>query len=238
MSRERGSADNRTSGITWEYAAGGLGLGLILYGQYLGLLGSPAEMHMGEVARILYVHVPAAWIAMLTFGASMVASIGWLLTSNEKWDWAVEATVEVGVMFGVMLLLLGSIFARPTWHTWWTWDPRLTSSAVMVMTYVGVLLLRSVVLDPGRRANWSAVVSIIAVVNLVITYMSVRWWRSMHQMQSSPDTMSDSMVVVLRINAVAFLLIAVFFVVQRWRLARELALADQPDPLPPEEVLS
>ena len=229
---------HRSKSITWEWALGALGLATLIYGQYLGLFASPAEMHMGEVARILYVHVPAAWIAMLTFAASMFASLGWLVTSDMRWDWAIEATVEVGVTFGVLLLMLGSIFARPTWHTWWTWDPRLTSSAVMVMTYVGVLLLRSVVLEPGRRANWSAVISIIAVVNLVITYMSVRWWRSMHQMQSSPDTMSDAMVVVLRINALAFLMLAIFFVVQRWRLAELRALMDQPEPLLPEEVLT
>jgi heme exporter protein C len=209
---------------------------MLVYGQYKGLFDSPSEAMMGDVARILYVHVPAAWLAMLAFTLAFVGALGFLVSrdTDMTWDWLVEAACEVGVLLGVLLLILGSVFARPTWGTWWTWDPRLTASAVMVLTFVGVLLLRSVVDDPDRRANWSAVATIMSFVSLPVTYYSVQWWRSMHQLQSGNNAMSAEMREVLNLNALAFLLITVWFVARRWRLAKALAEAELPEPLPAE----
>ena len=151
------------------------------------------------------------------------------------WDWLVESCCEVGVLLNILLLILGSIFARPTWGVWWDWDPRLTSSAVMMLTFIGVLVLRSVVDDPDRRALWSSVATIIAYVNIPVTYFSVRWWRSLHQVQSSPETVSDMMVDILRLNAFAFLFITIWFLARRWRIAKSLAAADMAPPLPFQE---
>jgi heme exporter protein C len=210
---------------------GGLGLGLLIVGQYMGLFVAPAERMMGDVGRILYVHVPAAWLTLVTFTFGFFAAFGHMMTGRRALDWVTEATTEVGVMLNALLLILGSIFARPTWGTWWTWDPRLTSSAVMLLTFVGVMLLRSAVRDPERRATWTSVATILAYVNIPITYLSVRWWRSLHQVQSSPETVAAPMVLILRLNAFAFLFLTIWFIARRWRIAKARDLADLPMPL-------
>ena len=134
-------------------------------------------------------------------------------------------------MMSGLLLVLGSIFAKPTWNTWWTWDPRLTASLVMMLTFIGVLLLRGSVRDSNRKATWTGVATIVAYLNIPITYMSVRWWASMHQQQSTPATMNDEMKFVMRLCAWAFLMISVWFIARRWRLAKNQALSEMPEAL-------
>ena len=218
--------------FAWEHPVGALGLVLLLVGHWMGLFVAPPEKMMGEVGRILYVHVPAAWLALVAFTVAFFAALGHLFTGRRGLDWTVEAACEVGVLLNALLLVLGSIFARPTWGVWWTWDPRLTLSAVMLLTFVGVLLLRNVVRDPDRRATWSSVATVMAYCNIPLTYMSVRWWRSLHQVQSSPETVATTMVLVLRINAFAFLFLMIWFMARRWRIAQARALAEIPAPLP------
>lgn len=220
--------------FAWEHLIGLLGLVLLVAGNYAGLFVAPPERMMGEVGRILYVHVPAAWLAMLTFSVAFFAALGHLVTSRPAFDWTVEACCEVGVVLNALLLVEGSIFARPTWGVWWTWDPRLTSSAVMMLTFIGVILLRGAVVDPERRATWSSVATILAFVNIPITWFSVRWWRSLHQVQSDGQAIAISMKWVLYLNTLAFLLITVWLIVRRWRIAKARALAEAPAPLPVE----
>ena len=220
----------------WEHVIGLFVLILLVVGQYMGLFASPEERHMGEVARILYVHVPAAWLALVTFTLAFIGAAGFLLTGRRSFDWFVEASCEVGVVMTGLLICLGSIFAKPTWNVWWTWDPRLTSTAVMLLSFVGVLILRSSVRDPDRRAVWSAAATLLSFVNIPIVYFSVQWWASLHQLQSSPSTIDSPMVFVLRLNAFAFLFLMVWFVARRWRIAKRMGLAESAPPLPPPEV--
>lgn len=220
--------------FAWEHAVGALGVVLLAIGNYTGLFVAPPERMMGEVGRILYVHVPSAWVAMLCFTGAFVAALGHLFSGRRGFDHAVEALVEVGVVLSVLLLLTGSIFARPTWGVWWSWDPRLTASAVMMLTFVGVLLLRGAVVDPDRRATWSSVATVLAFVNIPITWFSVRWWRSLHQTQSDGQSMALTMKWVMYFDTLALLLIAVWLVARRWRVAAALARAEAPPPLPTE----
>lgn len=206
--------------LAWEHVVGGLGLAGFLYGCWTGLFATPGERHMGEVQRIMYVHVPTAWVAMLAFTVVFVAAIGWLLRGKWHWDALVEASTEVGVVFGALLLVQGSIWARPTWGVWWDWDPRLTTSAVMVLSFSALLALRGFVDDPERRATWTAVAAIIAFVDVPIVYFSVRWWRSLHQIQSSTSTVDKSLLTPLYINAVAVLLMGIWYIARRYRIAR------------------
>lgn len=214
----------------WEHIAGAIGLILLVIGNYMGLFIAPSEMMMGEVSRILYVHVPAAWLSLVAFTVAFVAALGHLANGKQSWDSAVEASCEVGVLLCTLLIVLGSIFARPTWGVWWTWDPRLTASAIMLLTFIGVLMLRATVDEPVRRALWTSIATVLAYITIPITYMSVRWWRSVHQLQSSPETMSADMVLVLRINAFAFLFLMIWFIARRWRIAQHLNHVE----LPPE----
>jgi len=224
--------------MKWEHPVGILGLGLLLFGQYAGLFMSPPERMMGEVARILYVHVPAAWLAMAVFAVSFAAALGFLVTGRRGFDYLVESSCEVGVVMATLLTILGSIFARPTWNVWWTWDPRLTTTAVMIISYVGILILRSVVTDPDRRAVWSAAATLLSSVNLPLVYFSVRLLPSIHQLQSNMRTVDKSMGWVLLLNTVAFTLVCVWFLAQRWRIAQTAGVAELPEPLPAREVLT
>lgn len=218
----------------WEHAFGLMGLCTIINGQYMGLVDAPREAMMGEVGRILYVHVPSAWVTMVLFTLCCVFAVLYMMTSNKKYDLLVEATAEVGVIAAFLLQTTGMLFARPTWGVYWDWDPRLVSTAVMMLSFIGVLTLRSVLDDPDRRATWTSVGAILATTSMVVTYMSVRWWRSIHQMQSSPDTVAEPMVLILRMNAFAFLFLSVWFVARRYRLGVKRALADEAPPLPLE----
>ena len=225
--------------IPWEHPMGAAGFLLLLVGNYIGLFVSDREMFMGDVGRILYVHVPAAWLAMICFALATLFAFLFLVTSRRGWDSAMEAACEVGVMEGALLLLLGSVFAKPTWGVWWTWDARLTSSAVMMLSFVGVLLLRGIVREPDRRATWSAVATILAGVNLPVTYMSVKWFRSIHQVASETSAGSaidPRMRWILYLNTWALLFITVWFLAQRWRLAEARADSEAPEPLPEASV--
>lgn len=221
----------------WEHAFGLAGLSVLLDGQYLGLVDAPRERMMGEVGRILYVHVPSAWLTMLVFTFTCVFAVLFLVTGRRWADLAVEATAEVGVVLSIVLQGTGMLFAKPTWGVYWDWDPRLVSTAVMMLSFTGVLSLRAVLVDPERRATWTSVGAILATTSMLVTYFSVQWWRSLHQMQSSPDTVAKPMVLILRMNAFAFLFLTVWLVARRWRLAAERARADEAPPLPGAEVV-
>ena len=203
----------------WELivgAVGGLGL---LAGSALGLWWAPQERFMLETGRILYVHVPTAWLSMILFTAAFVGSIGWLVKRRWGFDFLSEASVEAGVVLGCLLSVQGSIWAHWTWNTWWAWDPRLTSVAVMVLSFLGILALRSFVDDPEKRATWSATATIVAWVNVPFVYLCVKWMRSLHQGQSSVANIDPDMGKVLLLNTVAVTLVAIYFVVARWRIA-------------------
>jgi heme exporter protein C len=205
-------------------------LGILLYivGCYDGLLVAPADRFMGDIQRIMYVHVPCAWNTLVCFTISLVAALGWLLSGARaraegrawKWDELLEATTEIGVVLGAFLIVQGMLWAKPTWGVYWTWDPRLTTVAVMELMFVAVLALRGFVDEPVRRATWSAVVTLVAYVNVPLVYFSVKWWASLHQVQSSPSTVDPAMVLPLRINAFAVLFMSIGLMGLRTQLAR------------------
>jgi heme exporter protein C len=223
----------------WQTAVGGVGLALFVVGSYIGLFLAPAERHMGEVARIMYVHVPSAWVSMLCFTFAFVFGIVSLWTGRPKWDAILTGTVEVGVVLNALLLIQGMIWARATWGVWWDWDVRLTTSLLMFLLFSGVLALRSFVKEPGRRATWTAVATIVAYVDVPLVYFCVRWWRSLHQVQSTPETVDSAMVLPLRMNAFAMLFIAIWLIAQRVRLElarRRNEQVDEPPRLTDPEV--
>ena len=207
--------------------AGLLGLGLLLVGSYIGLFVAPAERYMGQVQRIMYVHVPSAWVGMLCYSAAFIFAIAMLWTGKQRWDARTTAAIEVGAVLNALLLVQGSIWARATWGVWWDWDVRLTTSLVMLLLFAGVLALRSFVEDSDRRASWTAVATIVAFIDVPLVYFCVRWWRSLHQVQSTPETVSSAMVLPLRINAFAFLLIAVWMIAQRAQLEKQRLRKEQ-----------
>ncbi|HEV7768418.1 MAG TPA: cytochrome c biogenesis protein CcsA [Thermoanaerobaculia bacterium] len=210
------------------YAFIAIGALLLLFGSYRGLFVAPPEQFMRDVQRIMYVHVPTAWNWMLAVIFTCICAVAFLLRNNMKWDSRLEAGLEVSTVFGFLLCCQGSIWAKPTWGVWWDWDPRLTTTAVLLLATLGILALRSFVEDPTKRAIWSSVATIIASVDLPIVYFSVKWWNSLHQEQSTPQTVSSPFHLPLRVNAFGVLFLMIGFIMLRTRIAaarleRELA---------------
>jgi len=188
--------------------------------QIFGFLVSPPDRDMGNLEKIMYVHVPAAWTAFICFFVVFVESVRYLWTRQERHDLIAASAAEAGAALTALTLLLGSIWGRPTWGVWWTWDARLTSTAVLLVVFAGYLVLRAFTDDPTRRATWSAAIGILGALNVPIVYMSVKWWRTLHQLQSSPTTLSSAYTMSLRLNGIAALLVAVYFITRRYHIAR------------------
>jgi len=224
-----------------------LGLGMLTWGCWQALFVVPAETFMGEVFRIFFLHVPTAWISLVIGTVAFVAAVGALIRRSRTWDATVEASVEVTLVLIVMVLIQGSIWGHGgTWgdprteagSTWWEWEPRLTASAVMALSFAGVLSLRSFLEQFERRVVWTAVATIIAYVDVPIVYLCVKWTdRGIHQDHSKPSTVSDVYHWPLRVNAIAILLIASWLIVRRAKLTllRDRSRADQ---APPEVAAS
>ncbi len=204
---------------TYEWL-GALALVSLVGAQLLGILTSPPDRDMGDLQKIMYVHVPAAWNAFIAYFVVAISSLLYLWKGQERHDLLAASAAEVGAVLTGLTLVLGSIWGRPTWGIWWTWDARLTSTAVLLLIFVGYLALRSFVDDADRRAQWSAAVGLLGALNVPIVYMSVRWWRTIHQIQSSPNTVDPRYVRGLRANAIAFLLVLVYFILKRYRAAQ------------------
>lgn len=201
---------------------------LLLAGmQALAISISVADRDMGHLQKIMYVHVPAAWNMMIAYFVVAIASLKYLWKGKENDDLLAASAAEAGALMTGLLLILGMIWAKPTWGIWWTWDARLTSSAVLFFIYVGYLILRAFVDDPDRRAQWSAAVGLLGALNVPIVYMSVRWWRTLHQPQSSPRTLDPNYTLGLRVNAIAVMIILIWFIKHRYDTAKMERAADQ-----------
>jgi len=206
-------------GFHKEHVAGVIGLALFLYGSWLGLFVAPPEKFMGDVGRIFYIHVPTATIGLLVPAVACVVAVGVLVRGGARWDAALEGCVEVATLLIAMMLIQGSIWARPTWGVYWDWDPRLTSSAILMASFVGVLALRSFVEDPLRRASWSAVATIVAFANVPIVYFSVKWWRTLHQDFTGRRDIEDTMGTAFGFNWFGLALMVTWLIIRRARLA-------------------
>jgi len=188
--------------------------------QLAAVLTSPPDRDMGHLQKIMYVHVPAAWSAFICFAVVLWGSVRYLWRRSPNDDLLAAAAAEAGAVFTALTLALGSIWGKPTWGVWWTWDARLTSTAVLLMVFLGYLTLRAVTEDETRRARWSAAVGILGALNVPIVYMSVQWWRTLHQLQSSPRTLNPAYTMGLRTNAIAFLLLLSYFIARRYYVSR------------------
>ena len=147
---------------------------------YLALFFAPTEMVMGQVQRVFYFHIGTAWVGLLGFIIAAASGIVYLVTKDMKWDRFEVAAVEVSTVFFFLTIVLGSIWARPAWNTWWTWDPRLTTAAVTELIYVAYFMLRQGIEDPEKRARFGAVYTLLGGVSAPITFMVIRLFRSIH----------------------------------------------------------
>ena len=147
---------------------------------YLALVYAPEELQMGQVQRVFYFHVATAWTALLGFVAAGAAGIMYLATKDSKWDIVEVSAVEISLVFFFITIVLGSIWARPIWNTWWTWDPRLTTAAVTELIYIAYFMLREGIEDPDRRARFGAVYTVVGSFSAPITFFAIRLFRTIH----------------------------------------------------------
>ncbi len=187
----------------WLLAASCLSILVALYAAFVY---APEEATMGQVQRIFYFHVPAAWVAFLAYFGVFVAGIGYLKTRRMGWDIVARSSAEIGVLFTTLALITGSLWAKPVWGTWWTWDPRLTTTLVLWLIYVSYLLLRSALPEPERRAAFASVVGIVGFVDVPIVFGSIRWWRTIHPvvMDTGGFDLARPMLVALLVALSAF----------------------------------
>jgi len=195
-----------------------------------GLFVTPKDVDQGDAVRIMYVHVPTAWVAYLAFIVTAVASACWLLSRKHSmgFDRVAGASAEVGVIFMAMTLLSGSLWGRITWGAFWAWDPRLTTTAFLLVTYIGYLAVRGLGGSLEQRARRSAVVALLAVLEIPLVHFSVLLWRSLHQNASvlSGDgdiKMDGSMLTTLLVGVIGFTCTFAWLVMHRQRV---LAMQD------------
>jgi heme exporter protein C len=201
---------------------------------------SPPDAQQGDVVRLLYLHVPTIWVAYLAFFVTAVASVLWLVprTRRTEWDLLAGASAEVGVVFTGLTLIIGSIWGRPTWGTYWVWDARLTTTAILFFLYLGYLALRRTGTTADERGKRCAIAALIAFADVPIVHFSVTWWQTLHQQGTVFNPKLDveihgSMAFTLVWGVFAFTLFYVYLVLRRLQLAeleegleeRELELA-------------
>lgn len=176
---------------------------------YMALVYAPTERTMGALQRIFYFHVPVAIVAFVAFGVTFVASIAYLASGQRRWDGLACSAAEIGEVFATLVLLSGMLWARAAWNTWWTWDPRLTTTLVLWLIFAGYLMLRSSVEDEARRARYSAVLGIIGFLDVPVVFMAIRWWRTIHPVvfESSGVNLEPAMLAAFLVCMVAFLLL-------------------------------
>jgi heme exporter protein C len=189
---------------------------------------TPVEMGQGPAQKIFYVHVPAAWAALLSIMVCGLLSALYLWLKDRRIDLAAAASAEVGVAFGVVMLTTGPIWGKPIWGTWWTWDARLTSTLFLFLLFVGYIVLRGVLTDPGVRGRFSAVIGIMGLVLAPFIHLTVYLFRTLHPapivLKPSAPSLPGVMLVTLLSSVGVFTLLYVGFVMQRYALGllREL----------------
>jgi heme exporter protein C len=197
---------------------------------YMTFFYAPEEMTMGQVQRIFYIHVPCGWAALLGFIIIFIASMVYLANRSVAADEIAHSAAEVGFIFNCGSLITGSLWAKPAWGIWWTWDARLTLTFLLWLLYVAYLMLRSYMISPARVANLCAVVGIIGFIDVIIDYMAIRWWRTQHPQPvvlGGPDSGLDPrMLATLLVAVGAFTCLFFYLLRLRLRLAdsrRELS---------------
>lgn len=208
---------------------------LLLTAAYLAIFAAPTEKVMGDVQRVFYFHVGTAWVALIGFVFTAALSVVYLVTKNLKWDRIQVAAVEVSVVFFLITIILGSIWARPAWNTWWTWDPRLTTAAITELIYIAYFMLREGIDDPNKRARFGAVYALIGGLSAPITFFAIRLFRTIHPVVIAGSnaeaegnfSMTSDMLQAFFFALFAFTIIFIDLFWNRIRLGEEQAKVEE-----------
>lgn len=197
---------------------------------------APLERVMGQVQRVFYFHVAAGWVGMLSFLVAAITGVIYLIKEDQKWDLVEQACVEIGMVFAFINVVTGSIWARPIWNTWWTWDPRLTTATIMLLIYAAYLMLRAGIDDPDRRARFGAVYAIIGFLSVPLTFFSARLFRTIHPVvvgsnQPGAEGAFDMTPLMQQTFMFSLVVFTFIFIVLLWHRIRLGRLSDQVEKL-------
>jgi heme exporter protein C len=198
---------------------------MMLVDLYFIFMVAPTDSVLGHVQRVFYFHVPIAIVSFLAFFVVFAGSLMYLIKRTPKWDAIAHTSAEVGVVFVTLALLTGIIWARPVWNTWWTWEPRLTTTMILWLIYVAYLMVRSYAPSQSKGAIYAAVVGIVGFVDVPIVYYSVVWWRSIHPSPvvgpfAQADALDGTMGLILLYSFITFLFFFAYMVMERMELRR------------------
>jgi heme exporter protein C len=197
---------------------------LLATGLVWGLVVVPPDSFQGEVQRIMYLHVPSIVTAYLAFFVVFCTSILYLWKRDLRFDAVAVSSAEIGVVFTGITLATGSIWGKPTWGVWWTWDARLTLTAILLTIYVGYLMLRSFAEDPQAGARYGAVVAILGFLDIPLNHFAVQWWRTLHQpsslLRAGGPSVAPALLWPLMFNIVVMMVLYGYLLVERVRLER------------------
>ena len=199
---------------------------LVSVATYMVFLYAPIEAVMGPVQKIFYFHVATAWVGMLGFMAAMGTAITYLITKKKIWDLIEVSAIEIALVFFLITIVTGSIWAYPAWNTWWTWDPRLTTASIVELVYLAYLMLRQGIEDPERRARFGAVYAIVGSISVPVTFFAIRLMRTIHPVvigANSADaegafSMTPKMGATFAISLIAFSILFISLLWHRIRL--------------------
>ncbi|MCB1269803.1 MAG: cytochrome c biogenesis protein CcsA [Microthrixaceae bacterium] len=212
-----------TTGSTATRVLGVISLVGIAAVAVFGLLISPPDAELGETIRILYLHVPTVSSAYLAFVVTAVASVAYLWKRTEFWDLLAASSAEIGVLFFALTIFDGMMWGKVTWGVFWRWEPRLVTTTVLLLTYIGYLVVRSIPSDPRTRGTLSAAIGIMAVVNIPITHKAVDWWRGLHQggtvLGTVDPEMSGTQLFSTYLALTVFMVLFVWLLIHRFRVA-------------------
>ncbi len=208
-------APTAAAGFDWRAAVTWAGGAAAVVGMYLAILYAPEERTMSHAQRIFYVHVPAAWVGFLAFAVVFASSVGFLWTRRREFDLTAHASTEVGVVFTTVAIASGAVWGRAAWGTWWTWDPRLTTTFLLWFIYVVSLMVRAYGGSASQSARFAAVLGIVGFLDIPLIHLSVVWWRSLHPLpvvvrpEGFGSGLPPAMLLALLVNVVAFTLLYV-----------------------------
>jgi heme exporter protein C len=190
---------------------------------------APMDAIQKDAQRIFYIHVPSAWVGMLAFTITSVAGVVYLCKADERWDWAARASAEIGTVFLSIALITGSLWGKPIWGTWWTWDPKLTATLILWFMFVAYLMLRSYMGRTHASARAGAVLAIVGVIDVPIIYEAANWWRTLHPSAEigQQGALPLPVVMTILVSTVTFTLLFSLLMIQIYQLQKMQAMAQR-----------
>ncbi|MCM3164092.1 MULTISPECIES: cytochrome c biogenesis protein [Bacillaceae] len=197
---------------------------VIIIQLYMAFYYAPTEKYMGEIQRIMYFHIPSAFVAFVAFAIVFIGGVLYLYTKNKQWDYLAVSAAEIGVLFTTFVLVTGSLWAKPVWNAWWVWeDPRLVTSLILWFMYIAYLFIRASVQGEERHRKFAAIFGIIAFLDVPLVYFSVKWWRTIHPkvIDEQGVHMPVEMAQTLFFSIIAFQFLFFTLLIYRFFLERQ-----------------